>query len=96
LHKAVEDIYNEAKLNPDKKYILSFSQAGGVNETTKEYRTKLHELPNTIIFVARNHTMFAQNPTATMAYHPATIEVGYVTPPFSMVLKDITTLKYTF
>lgn len=77
-HVALDNIYNEAKINPDKKYIISCSWVW-VSEATLNGFTKLWDLPNVIIFVGRQ--FWGMQEDDTYAHHPNTIEVWLVNEP---------------
>lgn len=77
--RALDNIYNEAKIHPDKKYILSYSY-GWTSDSTNDWFTKLGTLDNVIMIVPRSDPSFGDN-AMTYAAHPATIEVWFVKMP---------------
>jgi hypothetical protein len=72
---AIRNIYNEAKTNPDKKYILSCSRIW-VSDSINNWFNKLGTLNNVIIFVGRNDPSL--DSSGTYAANPNTIEVWFV------------------
>lgn len=91
---ALKYIYDEAKNNPDKKYILSCSRSWW-DTFVNNWFTTLGTLDNVIIFVARNNKDMNENNTTSYAANPNTIEVWYVQSPW-LTRVDDETLKFSF
>ena len=93
VYKAFSDIYNEAKVNPDKKYILSCSRTWWIDAAMTELYNKLGAMSNVIIFTGRDTPQYES--WVTYAKHPATVAVWLVQAP-GMTVVDPETQKLSF